>query len=193
MQHSDHTVNDITKCNGIKVGCIARLSEQKGLTYLIEAMSLVTKPNVSLFIIGNGELRNDLIKQTKELALEKRIHFLGYRSDIVECINSFDFCVLPSVFEGFGLVAIEAFMNGKTMIATDIPGVNEVVNSENGILVPAENPQALAQAIEELARNPEKRAILASQAREDYESKYSYSIFLKNYRDFFQAIMKGQK
>lgn len=75
MQHSDHTVNDITKCNGIKVGCIARLSEQKGLTYLIEAMSLVTKPNVSLFIIGNGELRNDLIKQTKELALEKRIHF----------------------------------------------------------------------------------------------------------------------
>ena len=71
--------------------------------------------------------------------MEERIHFLGYRSDVVECINSFDFCVLPSIFEGFGLVAIEAFMNGKTMIATDIPGVNEVVNSGNGILVPAED------------------------------------------------------
>lgn len=193
MQHSDHTVNDITKCNGIKVGCIARLSEQKGLTYLIEAMSLVTKPNVSLFIIGNGELRNDLINQTKELALEKRIHFLGYRSDIVECINSFDFCVLPSVFEGFGLVAIEAFMNGKTMIATDIPGVNEVVNSENGILVPAENPQALAQAIKDLAGNPERRASLAAQAKRDYDTKFSYSIFLDNYRHFYQSLRKGSK
>lgn len=193
MQHSDHTVNDITKYDGIKVGCIARLSEQKGLTYLIEAMSLVTKPNVSLFIIGNGELRNDLIKQTKELALEKRIHFLGYRSDIVECINSFDFCVLPSVFEGFGLVAIEAFMNGKTMIATDIPGVNEVVNSENGILVPAENPQALAQAIKDLAGNPERRASLAAQAKRDYDTKFSYSIFLDNYRHFYQSLRKGSK
>ena len=193
MKQSEHTVNEITQCDGIKIGCIARLSEQKGLPYLIQAMSLVTNPSVSLFLIGDGELKNDLINQIKELNLEERIHFLGYRSDVVECINSFDFCVLPSIFEGFGLVAIEAFMNGKTMIATDIPGVNEVVNSGNGILVPAENPQALAQAIEELARNPEKRAILASQAREDYESKYSYSIFLKNYRDFYQAIMKGQK
>ena len=98
MQHSEHIVNEITKCDGIKIGCIARLSEQKGLSYLIQAMSLVTNPSVSLFIVGDGELRNDLINQTKELNLEERIHFLGYRSDVVECINSFDFCVLPSVF-----------------------------------------------------------------------------------------------
>ena len=84
-------------------------------------------------------------------------------------------------------------MNGKTMIATDIPGVNEVVNSENGILVPAEDPQALAQAIKELAGNPEKRASLAAQAKRDYESKYSYQIFLDNYRNFYQSMRKGSK
>ena len=84
-------------------------------------------------------------------------------------------------------------MNGKTMIATDIPGVNEVVNSENGILVPAEDPQALAQAIKELAGNPEKRASLATQAKRDYESKYSYPIFLDNYRNFYQSMRKGSK
>lgn len=84
-------------------------------------------------------------------------------------------------------------MNGKTMIATDIPGVNEVVNSENGILVPAEDPQALAQAIEELAGNPEKRASLATQAKRDYESKYSYPIFLDNYRNFYQSMRKDSK
>ena len=133
MKQSEHTVNEITKCDGIKIGCIARLSEQKGLPYLIQAHVTVTNPSVSLFLVGDGELKNDLINQTKELGLEERIHFWATGSDVVECINSFDFCVLPSVFEGFGLVAIEAFMNGKTMIATDIPGVNEVVNSENGL------------------------------------------------------------
>lgn len=193
MKQSEHTVNEITKCDGIKIGCIARLSEQKGLPYLIQAMSLVTNPSVSLFLVGDGELKNDLINQTKELGLEERIHFLGYRSDVVECINSFDFCVLPSIFEGFGLVAIEAFMNGKTMIATDIPGVNEVVNSENGLLVPAEDPQALAQAIKQLAGDPEKRASLAAQAKRDYDTKFSYPIFLDNYRNFYQFMRKGSK
>ena len=84
-------------------------------------------------------------------------------------------------------------MNGKTMIATDIPGVNEVVNSENGILVPAENPQALAQAIKDLAGNPERRASLAAQAKRDYDTKFSYSIFLDNYRHFYQSLRKGSK
>ena len=77
MQHSEHTVNEITKCDGIKIGCIARLSEQKGLSYLIQAMSLVTNPSVSLFIVGDGELRNDLINQTKRTKSGRKNSFFG--------------------------------------------------------------------------------------------------------------------
>lgn len=193
LQESTKKVKEIEEIPGVKIGCIARLSEQKGLTYLLDAMSLVNQHDLTLFLVGDGELRDDLMDQVKNLHLQEKVRFLGYRSDVVECINSFDFLVSSSLYEGLALNVIEAFMNGKTMVATDIPGINEIINKSNGILVPAKNPQALAQAIEELARNPEKRAILASQAREDYESKYSYSIFLKNYRDFYQAIMKGQK
>ena len=193
MQQSEHTVNEITKCDGIKIGCIARLSEQKGLTYLIEGMSLVKNPSVSLFLVGDGELKNDLINQTKKLGLEERIHFLGYRSDVVECNNSFDFLVSSSLYEGLALNVIETFMNGKTMVATDIPGIKEIVNDSHGILVPVKDPKALAQAIEELAGNPEKRASLATQAKRDYESKYSYPIFLDNYRNFYQSMRKGSK
>ena len=57
-------------------------------------------------------------------------------------------------------------MNGKTMIATDIPGVNEGVNSENGLLVPAEDPQALAQAIKQLAGDPEKKSLFSCSSKE---------------------------
>ena len=67
------------------------------------------------------------------------------------------------------------------------------MNSENGLLVPAENPQALAQAIKKLAENPEERASLAAQAKRDYDNKFSYPIFLNNYRNFYQSMRKGSK
>ena len=191
LKETDDQVDEIISYGGIKLGCIARLSEQKGLTYLLDAMSLLTVKDIRLFIVGDGELRNELENKVKELDLQDSVTFLGYRKDIVECINSFDFCVLPSVFEGFGLVAIEAFMNSKTLVATDIPGLNEVVTNKNGILVPAKDPAALASAIDKLAMDVTLRQELASQAKKDYENKFSYPLFLGNYRELYREL-KGE-
>ena len=191
LKETDEQVDEIISYDGIKLGCIARLSEQKGLTYLLDAMSLLTIKDIRLFIVGEGELREELENKVKELNLQDSVIFLGYRKDIVECINSFDFCVLPSVFEGFGLVAIEAFMNSKTLVATDIPGLNEVVTNKNGILVPAKDPAALASAIDKLAMDATLRQELASQAKKDYENKFSYPLFLENYRELYREL-KGE-
>lgn len=191
LKETDDQVDEIISYGGIKLGCIARLSEQKGLTYLLDAMSLLTVKDIRLFIVGDGELRNELENKVKELDLQDSVIFLGYRKDIVECINSFDFCILPSVFEGFGLVAIEAFMNSKTLVATDIPGLNEVVTNKNGILVPAKDPAALASAIDKLAMDATLRQELASQAKKDYENKFSYPLFLENYRELYREL-KGE-
>ena len=191
LKETDDQVDEIISYGGIKLGCIARLSEQKGLTYLLDAMSLLTIKDIRLFIVGEGELREELENKVKELDLQDSVTFLGYCKDIVECINSFDFCVLPSVFEGFGLVAIEAFMNSKTLVATDIPGLNEVVTNKNGILVPAKDPAALASAIDKLAMDATLRQELASQAKKDYENKFSYPLFLENYRELYREL-KGE-
>ena len=191
LKETDDQVDEIISYGGIKLGCIARLSEQKGLTYLLDAMSLLTIKDIRLFIVGEGELREELENKVKELDLQDSVIFLGYRKDIVECINSFDFCVLPSVFEGFGLVAIEAFMNSKTLVATDIPGLNEVVTNKNGVLVPAKDPAALASAIDKLATDATLRQELASQAKKDYENKFSYPLFLENYRELYREL-KGE-
>ena len=193
LKETDDQVDEIISYSGIKLGCIARLSEQKGLTYLLDAMSLLTVKDIRLFIVGDGELRNELENKVKELDLQDSVTFLGYRKDIVECINSFDFCVLPSVFEGFGLVAIEAFMNSKTLVATDIPGLNEVVTNKNGILVPAKDPAALASAIDKLATDATLRQELSSQAKKDYENKFSYPMFLENYRALYREIQGEPK
>ena len=193
LKETDDQVDEIISYGGIKLGCIARLSEQKGLTYLLDAMSLLTVKDIRLFIVGDGELRNELENKVKELDLQDSVTFLGYRKDIVECINSFDFCVLPSVFEGFGLVAIEAFMNSKTLVATDIPGLNEVVTNKNGILVPAKDPAALASAIDKLATDATLRQELSSQAKKDYENRFSYPMFLENYRALYREIQGEPK
>ena len=193
LKETDDRVDEIISYGGIKLGCIARLSEQKGLTYLLDAMSLLTVKDIHLFIVGEGELRNELENKVEELHLQDSVTFLGYRKDIVECINSFDFCVLPSVFEGFGLVAIEAFMNSKTLVATDIPGLNEVVTNKNGILVPAKNPGALAGAIDKLATDVPLRNRLAFHAKKTYEEKYSYPMFLENYRSLYREIQGEPK
>ena len=193
LKETDDQVDEIISYGGIKLGCIARLSEQKGLTYLLDAMSLLTIKDIRLFIVGEGELREELENKVKELNLQDSVIFLGYRKDIVECINSFDFCVLPSVFEGFGLVAIEAFMNSKTLVATDIPGLNEVVTNKNGVLVPAKDPAALASAIDKLATDATLRQELASQAKKDYENRFSYPMFLENYRALYREIQGESK
>jgi len=193
LKETDDQVDEIISYGGIKLGCIARLSEQKGLTYLLDAMSLLTVKDIRLFIVGDGELRNELENKVKKLDLQDSVTFLGYRKDIAECINSFDFCVLPSVFEGFGLVAIEAFMNSKTLVATAIPGLNEVVTNENGVLVPAKDPAALASAIDKLATDATLRQELASQAKKDYENRFSYSMFLENYRALYREIQGEPK
>ena len=193
LKETDDQVDEIISYGGIKLGCIARLSEQKGLTYLLDAMSLLTIKDIRLFIVGEGELREELENKVKELHLQDSVTFLGYRKDISECINSFDFCVLPSVFEGFGLVAIEAFMNSKTLVATDIPGLNEVVTNKNGVLVPAKDPAALASAIDKLATDATLRQELASQAKKDYENRFSYPMFLENYRALYREIQGEPK
>ena len=193
LKQSDRQVDEIMKFDGIKLGCIARLSKQKGLTYLLDAISLISDEKLRLFIVGDGELRAELENKVKELNLEDKVSFLGYRKDIVECINSFDFLVSSSLFEGLALNIIEAFMNGKTMVATDIPGINEIVNDENGILVPAKNPGALAGAIDKLATDVLLRNRLAFHAKKTYEEKFSYSMFLENYRALYREIQGEPK
>ena len=193
LKETDDQVDEIISYGGIKLGCIARLSEQKGLTYLLDAMSLLTVKDIRLFIVGDGELRNELENKVKKLDLQDSVTFLGYRKDIAECINSFDFCVLPSVFEGFGLVAIEAFMNSKTLVATAIPGLNEVVTNENGVLVPVKDPIALAGAINKLATDVALRNSLAFQAKKTYDEKFSYPMFLENYRALYREIQGEPK
>lgn len=134
-------------------GVIGRLEIQKGHRYFLEAVKLLgrTADQAQFNIIGEGSLRAELEAMARQLGIEERINFLGFRSDIVKAFDELDVLVLPSLFEGLPLVALEASAMGKAVIVTNVDGSPEAVaHNETGIVVPPEDPPALKAAMERL-------------------------------------------
>ena len=142
------------------IGTVGRLAIQKGHRYLIEAFPTVKEefPTAKLLIVGHDDkgLREDLEGLIARLGLEGEVFLPGYL-DGVSVMNSIDVFVLPSLWEGLGLVLLEAMAAGKPIVASRVSAIPEIViDGETGILVPPKNPKALADAISNMLRNPER-------------------------------------
>jgi glycosyltransferase involved in cell wall biosynthesis len=130
-------------------GIIARLTEQKGHRYLLEALaSTPSLANVQLLVIGDGDLRESLVQDARARGLERRVHFLGARRDLGDLLAAMDVFVLPSLWEGLPLSMILAMGAGLPIVATAVAGVPEVVEEgRTGLLVPPADAAALGAAL----------------------------------------------
>lgn len=147
-----------------------RLTAQKALPLLLEA--LVASPGVMLLILGDGPERGSLGEIAVALGLGARVRFLGAgdRADVLRLFAAADAAVLPSAWENFPHTVVEALAVGTPVIATAVGGVPEMVTDEgNGLLVPAGNVAALAEAVRRLAADRELRARLAAAAAPSVE------------------------
>lgn len=143
--------------NKVRLGYAGRLNPEKGCIHLINAIPKV-KANVEVKIAGTGPEENALIRTINELKIGEKIAFLGYVENMHNFYSQIDVLVIPSEFEAFGLIAIEAQSMGIPVIAADIPGLNEVVlNNINGITFEKKNPNDLAKKIDELIQNQNLR------------------------------------
>jgi len=164
---------------GVEDGCtvfgvVGRLEDQKGHIYLLEAIPKVmkTSKNFKILIIGDGSLREKLESRAKELGIKDQLIFTGFRSDIPKLLRVVDVFILPSLFEGLPLVAIEASAMGKPVIATAVDGTPEVIiDGKTGILVPPGDPESLSKAMLYLLYNPSQCALLGQNGR-DYVNQY---------------------
>lgn len=165
---------------GFYIGFIGRLAEVKGVDVLIKAVKGLDD-SVRIYIIGDGEKAEEYKRLTESLNI-KSVHFTGYRKDAMNLIAQFDVIVLPSWQEGFPLTIVESFASGKAVIASNIPGNNELVHdSENGMLFSPGDSDELKRMITELRDNPEKLKALSENARTDYEDNYSFTSFIEKY------------
>lgn len=176
------------------VGNIGRLSEQKGMKYFIEAYNSMRNhiKNIKFCIIGDGELKDELKEYCKELNIDKDILFLGYRNDIPNIINHCDLIVLSSLWEGLPLIPIETFMQGKTIVATNVDGTSEIVKDGfNGFLVEPRNNEMIKDKIITLYKNNNMKNSFEKNAYKTYEEKFTIRRFVRDYENYYKNLIRG--
>ena len=149
--------------------CIGRLIPIKGHVVLLRALAEARRevPNVELAIAGRGPLEPALRALAKELGLEDAVRFLGHVVPVQRAIEESGIVVVPSLGEGFGMVALEAMERARPVIAAAIGGLADIVREgETGLLVPPAEVEPLARAIVELARDPERAARMGRAGRD---------------------------
>jgi glycosyltransferase involved in cell wall biosynthesis len=160
------------------VGSVGRLEEVKGYRYFIEAASLIIEkiPEVCFLLVGDGSLRARLQRQATDFGLEHRFVFTGWRDDVPRMISAMDIFVLSSLNEGMGKVLVEAMALKKPIVATRVGGVPGLIkDGRNGILVPPEDPSALAAAVIGLLEDKpraERLGLEAGRGIEWYSAQY---------------------
>lgn len=175
----------------ILIGNIGRITEQKGMDVFLYAIKKTIEifPNVLGIIIGDGEEENKLKLLAQELSISKNIVFMGYRKDVLDIISQLDFVVLSSRWEGFPLTPIEVFSQGKTIIASDISGNNEIVRNEiNGLLFKKEDYFELSEKMIYLIVNSKKRKKFETVAINTFENEFEYSKFIEAYNTIYAQI-----
>lgn len=183
----------LDELNGILVGCIGRISKQKGFDIFVSAISIAIRKNPKIMgvLIGDGEDREIIEKLVDKLDIKSNIRFLGYRKDVPQLIKKLSFAVLPSRWEGFPLTPIEVFSAQKTIICSDIDNNLEIVqDGKNGLVFQKENVNDLAEKIICLAENDVLRNKLEKQAFDDYKSIYKYDLFIKKYSEVYKGAMR---
>ncbi len=145
---------------------VAALVHRKGVDLLLAALARLAEEGLhpALWIAGQGPAGPALEKQARELRVGGRVRFLGQRGDVADLLSACDIFILPSRHEGLGVAALEAMAAGRPIVATRVGGLAEaVVHERTGLLVPPEDPEALATALARLLRDPALRARLAAE------------------------------
>ena len=136
--------------NHLLLGSVGRLSNQKDPITMIKAFYIVIKrfPNAHLTLVGDGELRDEILIKINQLQLNGRVHLTGNKNDPWKIYHSLDLFIMSSIYEGLGRSITEALACGVPVVCTSVEGVPEIVrDNETGILVPPKDPGALATGI----------------------------------------------
>jgi glycosyltransferase involved in cell wall biosynthesis len=158
------------------VGNVGRLALQKGQRHLIRAMPLLLErvPRAHAVIAGGGDLEDYLRDLSVEVGVADRVHVLGPRRDVPALMHAIDVFAMPSIWEGFGLVLLEAMAAGRPVVASRVATIPEVVvDGETGVLVPAGDPVALAEALAGLAHDGERARAFGEAGRERLRKRFS--------------------
>lgn len=165
------------------IGTITEFTENKGLVYLLEAVSKLKMSgfNCATILIGNGERAAALKERAAELGIEKNIFLTGFIKDAWKYLKCFDVFVLPSLKEGLPYTIMEAMAAGVPVAASSVGGVPDlIINDQSGKLVPAKNSDRLSEAIKELLSDKNKSKSIVRNAKTAFNRQFLLENMLLN-------------
>jgi glycosyltransferase involved in cell wall biosynthesis len=161
----------------VRLAFVGRLSPEKGVSTLLEAMALLgpQHPEVRLLVAGDGPQRAELEATAARLGVASTVDFLGFRHDARAILRRSDIAVHTPVIEGFGMAVLEAMAVARPVVVNDCPGgiAEIVVPGETGDVVPSGDARALAGALSRLARDPAARERLGRNGQRRFRQRFS--------------------
>ena len=177
-----------------QVLCLGRLGEEKRFDLAISAFAELRKqfPSARLTMAGDGFLRGKLERQSEELGLGASVRFLGMvpTKSVWDLLNRATMVVLPSRTEGLPLVALEASLMERPVVASRVGGLPEaIIHRETGLLFTPQNVESLTQAMSELLLSPEKTQAMGQAARRYVLEKFSWPRFVDQYEALYRKMI----
>ena len=180
------------KNSDVVIGCVGRLSPEKGHAVLLRAFRKVVSrhPQARLALVGEGEERERLQHLADDLNIAHFVRFLGLRADVPEVLAACDFFALPSIHEGFPMVILEALAAGKAVVASEVGAIADIIRPDTtGLLVPPGDADALAEALCLLIENEETRQRLGHNGRELVRKAYDFQRTVGQYDDLYRRVL----
>ncbi len=163
---------------------ISRLAQEKNHALAIKALAELGLPRerAMLLLVGDGETREELERLSRELGVEDRVVFAGYRDDVPQLLAISDCYALSSLYEGTSLALLEAMAASRAVISTDIEGNRALlIDERNCLLVPNDHVLEYSRAMKRIIADPELRGRLGAQAKQDVLEQYSIDVMVDSY------------
>lgn len=179
------------------VGQISQIIPRKGVEYFIKMASIVKSafPNTKFLLIGSApaEYLDYELEQKRlvsSLGLNQDVIFTGFQKDIIRIIKILDISVLCSLEEGLGRVIIESLALGKPVVGTDVGGMPEIIiNNQTGFLVPPKDPEALAEAVIKLLKDPQKAKMMGTAGINSIADKFNIERHTESILNIYNSLL----
>ncbi len=172
-----------------QVAWIGRMSQEKAPDIMIETAGLTHEPGISFSFVGDGPMRPTVEQRTAELGLNNRVTMHGVVHNVAQLFPAFDLFVLSSRTEGTPIVVLEAMAAGIPIVATNVGGVPDMLSNNEALLVPPNDPAALANAIRSAYHDPTGTVARAERARQRLLSDFSLDPWLDRYESLYRSLI----
>ena len=169
---------------------VGRLRKHKDYPNMFVALKIIIEKfkNIKLLIVGDGILESQLKSMVQKMELSNYVIFAGKREDISQILSGIDLFVLSSSVEGSSAVIKEALIMKKPVISTNVGGIPEIIqNGITGVLVPPNNPEALAEAVLDMVNNRDNALAMAKEGKDVIINKFSETKLVELTAEVYQG------